>query len=69
MAATPDHTLGIYVRGVGEDTTETDCRAAFSRFGRITEVVLKVRKFSQLQPFIAVFSLECMGQLAPFGPT
>jgi chromosome segregation protein len=27
------------------------------------------QKLGQLQPFIAVFPLECMGQLASFGPT
>jgi hypothetical protein len=29
----------------------------------------QVRKLAQLQPFIAVFPHECMGQLASFGPT
>jgi hypothetical protein len=29
----------------------------------------KVRKLGQLQPFLAVFPQECMGQLASFGPT
>jgi hypothetical protein len=27
------------------------------------------QKLDQLQPFIAVFPQECMGQLASFGPT
>jgi hypothetical protein len=27
------------------------------------------QKLIQLQPFIAVFQQECMGQLASFGPT
>ena len=27
------------------------------------------QKLGQLQPFIAVFPQECMGQLASFGPT
>jgi hypothetical protein len=27
------------------------------------------QKLGQLQPFLAVFPQECMGQLAPFGPT
>ena len=27
------------------------------------------QKLGQLQPFIAVFRQECMGQLASFGPT
>jgi hypothetical protein len=27
------------------------------------------QKLGQLQPFIAVFLQECMGQLAYFGPT
>jgi hypothetical protein len=27
------------------------------------------QKLDQLQPFVAVFLLECMGQLAYFGPT
>jgi RNA recognition motif-containing protein len=41
MAATQDRTLGIYIKGVDEETTEEDCTAAFSSFGTITEVVLK----------------------------
>ena len=28
-----------------------------------------VQKLGQLQPFIAVFPLECMGRIASFGPT
>ena len=27
------------------------------------------QKLGQLQPFLAVFQLECVGQLASFGPT
>ena len=27
------------------------------------------QKLGQRQPFVAVFPQECMGQLAPFGPT
>jgi hypothetical protein len=34
------------------------------------ECITQVRKtLGQLQPFMAVFLLECMGQLASFGPT
>ena len=41
MAATQDRGLGIYIKGIDEDTSELDCRAAFSPFGLITEVFLK----------------------------
>jgi RNA recognition motif-containing protein len=41
MAVSYDHTIGIYLRGINEDTTEFDCRSVFSPFGTITEVVLK----------------------------
>jgi hypothetical protein len=30
---------------------------------------VSAQKLGQLQPFIAVFPQECMGQLASFGPT
>jgi hypothetical protein len=38
--------------------------------GRLSEKDAKLaQKLDQLQPFIAVFPQECMGQLASFGPT
>ena len=41
-----------------------------SRSGRASEKDAKLaQKLGQLQPFIAVFPQECIGQLAYFGPT
>ena len=34
-----------------------------------SEEDLSAQKLGQLQPFVAVFPQECMGQLAPSGPT
>ena len=40
------------------------------RFPHTSEKDAKLaQKLGQLQPFIAVFPQECMGQLASFGPT
>lgn len=41
MADTQDRALGIYIKGIAEDTTEADVMSAFSSFGQITEVILK----------------------------
>jgi hypothetical protein len=44
----------------------------FDEFCMLAEQVRKgaelAQKLGQLQPFIAVFTQECMGQLASFGP-
>jgi hypothetical protein len=38
--------------------------------GQVSETdAVSTQKLGQLQPFIAVFSQECMGKLASFGPT
>lgn len=41
MARQQDRALGIYIKGINEDTSEVDCRTAFSIYGDITEVILK----------------------------
>ena len=39
-------------------------------FSELSETEIKLaQKLGHLQPFLAVFSQECMGQLASFGPT
>ena len=36
-----DRALGIYIKGVSEETTEVDLQSTFSQFGLITETVIK----------------------------
>ena len=36
-----DRALGIYIKGVSEETTEVDLQSTFSQFGAITETVIK----------------------------
>jgi RNA recognition motif-containing protein len=43
--------LGVYVKGINEETTEDDCMAAFSSFGEITEVFLKSERGFALVQF------------------
>jgi hypothetical protein len=50
--------------------TFADCRSSGSYTAILSEKDAKLaQKLGQLQPFIAVFPPECMGQLAYFGPT
>ena len=39
-----DRALGIYIKGVSEETTEVDLQSTFSQFGLITETVIKGSK-------------------------
>ena len=39
-----DRALGIYIKGVSEETTEVDLQSTFSQFGAITETVIKGSK-------------------------
>jgi RNA recognition motif-containing protein len=38
--ATQDRALGIYIKGINEDTSELDCKTAFSIYGDIIDVYL-----------------------------
>ena len=44
-------------------------RAVIAEGGCSEKDAKLAQKLGQLQPFIAVFPQECMGQLASFGPT
>jgi hypothetical protein len=55
-----------------EHAGRSACNMALtSRFGMVAmseKDAMLAQKLGQLQPFIAVFPQECMGQLASFGP-
>ena len=61
--------LGIYIKGINEDTSEQDCTAAFSGFGTITEVVLKGERGYALVHFssAAEASAAAMGGVTSVG--
>jgi hypothetical protein len=58
-------------RGFGSDEQEIHTEVtSVSHPGHCSEKDAKLaQKLGQLQPFIAVFPQECMGQLGSFGPT
>ena len=58
-------------RGSARFSRRRDCRRVkrVSCGGCSEKDVKLVQKLGQLQPFIAVLTPECMGQLASFGPT
>ena len=43
-------------------------RARVAAERKVRKPTVSAQKLGQLQPFIAVFAQECMGQLASFGP-
>ena len=59
----------ICSRFAGVGSTLFGCRAEDYDICKVRDTPGWPRCLGRLQPFLAVFSQGCMGQLAPFGPT
>jgi hypothetical protein len=62
-------TFYIYIAKVIEMSVLIDRYRAMVRTTASEKYPKLAQKLGQLQPFMAVFLLECMGQLASSGPT